>query len=190
MLFGIALATHTLYSAFWLLTLFTQPRRGRVETWTSFSFHSGTRTAHNSSSCAASWEPFPHPLMNRVQGKAESAALTASLHLGEQDGQKAWCHGVREKCTKLLPILRDDAGRKVWGCLRHRLSSTPPGAVSTHHLLARTRRQMAQSTLPFIFRTLTALCKSQLCPWQPNPKAILYAFFFFFFVLVTDFIPK
>lgn len=41
------------YFVFWLLTLFTQPRRGRGEIRTSFSLHSGTRTAHNSSSCAA-----------------------------------------------------------------------------------------------------------------------------------------
>lgn len=41
------------YFLFWLLTLFTQPRRGRVEIRTSFSLRSGTRTAHNRSSCAA-----------------------------------------------------------------------------------------------------------------------------------------
>lgn len=129
------------YFGFWLGTLFAEPRRGRGEIRPFPSSFSAMRAAYDSSS----WAPFSegglgislrYPLMNEFQGKAESAALTAPLHLGEWDGESAGspqCRG-RDKCRpcRAWPHTRGNMREGRAGtCLRHLLPRAPPEAVSS-----------------------------------------------------------
>lgn len=161
------------YFEFWLEALFAEPRKGKREV-RSFSFlFSAMRATHSSSPWVVFSErslgtSLGYLLMNEFQGKAESAALAAPLHLGEWDGRSAespqCCGRDKGRLCRACPHTHGNMWEGKFGAfLRHLLSSAPPEAVSLQHPLARTRRQMAQSTLPFIFRSLTALCKSQLC---------------------------
>lgn len=86
------------YFVFWLLTVFTQPRRGRVKIRTSFSLHSGTRTACNSRSCAAFSEGSLGTTHSSTdeQGSGKSwvcstDSLTSPGRAGGVKGMVPWC---------------------------------------------------------------------------------------------------
>lgn len=146
------------YFVFWLLTLFDQPRKGKREIRTFSSSLKGasaplTPVSADEWGSGKIW----------VCGSDSPTSPWGAGWVRCRESTVPWDRQV-QTTQSLSPQPGDHVGRKVWGCQRHRLSGAPPGPASPHHPPARTCRQMAQSTLPFIFRTLTALCKSQLCP--------------------------
>lgn len=164
------------YCPSWVLALnsLCSAKKGSGEIRTFSSLYSDMRVAHN----RASWAPFSEGSLATTHYSTSWwtkfggnwACSTDSLSLprgaGKVKSESPHCHG-RDKFKLCRPSSRN------WGnmregmstsYLRRYLSSAPPGAVSPHQQLARTCRQMVQSSLPFIFWTLTALCKSQLCP--------------------------
>lgn len=101
MLFGIAFATHTLfYFVFWLLTLFTQPRRGTVEIRTSFSLHSGTQTAHNSSSCTAFSEGSLGTTHSSTDEQGSGKSWICSIDNLTSPGRAGWVKDMVPWCQR------------------------------------------------------------------------------------------
>lgn len=119
MLFGIAFATHTLfYFVFWLLTLFTQPRRGREEIRTSFSLHSGTWTAHISSSCAAFSEGSLGTTHSSTDGQSSGKSWVCSIDSLTSPGRAGWVKGTvpcQRKVCKASPHTQRWCGKEGLG---------------------------------------------------------------------------
>lgn len=169
--FCLSLSPPILSILFWVLALnpLCSPRRGRGQIRIFSSLYSGVRAAHS----RGSWAPFSEGSLgttpfsirgwtgfrDKLRLQHRQPHFTYGSGMGEVQQALSARAETSADCVEPLPTPGVHAGRKMWGCPRHCLSSAPP-----HHPLARTCRQMAQSTLPFIFRILTALCKSQLCP--------------------------